>query len=183
MKKGLAQASHRWRRSLTAIDKPTPRSDPIACGILIIISAVAACTPIPKKKASAIQYPPIITIPPANQAIRVLVYVLPSDFPAKYPTIYPSAPFIIVVGIANAMYPRYTSASPEPIPPAIAPIRGPKINAVATTTASPKLKYPLVAGNGILMTTVATVVKAPITAIAAISLVLILKLPDTINPP
>jgi len=49
----------------------------------------------------------------------------------------------------------------------MAPTIGPNRRDVVTTIVSPRLKYPPVAGKGIVIELVAIVVRAPITAIAA----------------
>ena len=73
-----------------------------------------------------------------------------------------------VVNMTQLYHPPNRSASPEPSPPASAPIIGPKVKAVVMTIASPRLKYPLVAGIGNANIIVAMVASAPMTPIAAI---------------
>jgi hypothetical protein len=78
----------------------------------------------------------------------------------KYPTSKPSHPFVTNVIGAYCAYGLSISAIADPVPPAMNPPIGPKRKPLIMTNVSPKLKYPLVATNGILRIEVATAVNA-----------------------
>ncbi len=124
------------------------------------ISPSAAPTP-PKNKNSPRKYVRTIAAPPTPTPTKSRHSSLRLRLrgSATNPTSRPSSPFAIRVKGAKAKYPKKTSPNMEPIAPAKRPTHGPNNNPAIMTPASPKLKYPPVAGMGIMKTVVKRVVR------------------------